>query len=242
MLLIKAKDIYVEYLGRDVLDIDQLELYEYDRIGLVGANGAGKSTLLKARFLVNRFKHYSGALLVISHDRYFLDQIVDKIWELNDGRITEYWGGYTDYLVQKKEERQSQVTQYKQYVAERERLEQAIDEKKSQARKLDQKAKRADRKNRSESGGRLGHQQSQGSKQKSSITQPKYGTANRSAWRGYRARSHTKRSIPAEQSAGVAQSISDCGKGDPQTARRQGDFRQLVLPVPARGQDCDNRR
>jgi len=51
-------------------------------------------------------------------------------------------------------------------VAERERLEQAIDEKKSQARKLDQKAKRADRKNRSESGGRLGHQQSQGSKQK----------------------------------------------------------------------------
>lgn len=47
MLLLKAKDLYVEYLGRTVLDIDQLELYEYDRIGLVGANGAGKSTLLK---------------------------------------------------------------------------------------------------------------------------------------------------------------------------------------------------
>lgn len=46
--LIKAKDIYVEYMGREVLDIDDLELYEYDRIGLVGANGAGKSTLLKA--------------------------------------------------------------------------------------------------------------------------------------------------------------------------------------------------
>lgn len=46
-LLIKAKDILVEYMGRDVLDIDDLELYDYDRIGLVGANGAGKSTLLK---------------------------------------------------------------------------------------------------------------------------------------------------------------------------------------------------
>ena len=43
MLLIKAEHIYVEYLGRDVLDIDQLELYDYDRIGLVGANGAGKA-------------------------------------------------------------------------------------------------------------------------------------------------------------------------------------------------------
>lgn len=252
MLLIKAKDIYVEYLGRDVLDIDQLELYEYDRIGLVGANGAGKSTLLKALlgiiplqhgkisregtftylpqleevvvqdvqdyaivgklgidrvqadtmsggeetrlkiaqalsgevhgifadeptchldregidFLVNRLKHYSGALLIISHDRYFLDQVVDKIWELKDGKITEYWGGYTDYLVQKEEERQTQFTQYKQYVEERERLEQVVNEKKSQARKLEQKAKGTDKKNRSQSGGRLGHQKSQGSKQK----------------------------------------------------------------------------
>ena len=48
MILIKAQDLYVEYMGRDVLDIEQLELYAYDRIGLVGANGAGKSTLLKA--------------------------------------------------------------------------------------------------------------------------------------------------------------------------------------------------
>ena len=46
-LIIKVKNICVEYTGCDVLDIDELELYDYDRIGLVGANGAGKSTLLK---------------------------------------------------------------------------------------------------------------------------------------------------------------------------------------------------
>lgn len=46
-LLIKAKDICVEYAGRDVLDIEEIELYDYDRIGLVGKNGAGESTLLK---------------------------------------------------------------------------------------------------------------------------------------------------------------------------------------------------
>lgn len=46
-LVIKAKDIRLEYTGHDILDIDELELYDYDRVGLVGANGAGKSTLLK---------------------------------------------------------------------------------------------------------------------------------------------------------------------------------------------------
>ena len=47
-LILKAKDIRVEFKGRDVLDIDNLEVYDYDRIGLVGANGAGKSTLTDA--------------------------------------------------------------------------------------------------------------------------------------------------------------------------------------------------
>ena len=46
-LILKAKDIRVEFKGRDVLDINELEVYDYDRIGLVGANGAGKSTLFK---------------------------------------------------------------------------------------------------------------------------------------------------------------------------------------------------
>lgn len=251
-LLIKAKDIYLEYMGRDVLDIQDLELYDYDRIGLIGANGAGKSTLLKvllgetplqhgkiARkgnftyipqldeaavqevkdyalmgklgldsleaekmsggeetrlkiaqalsqeahgifadeptshldrdgmdFLINQLKYYSGALLIISHDRYFLDQVVDKIWELKDGKITEYWGGYSEYLAQKEEERQSQAAQYKQFIAERDRLEKAIAEKQNLARKIDQKAKGASRKSSSESGGRLGHQKTMGSKQK----------------------------------------------------------------------------
>lgn len=46
-LLIQAKDILVEYAEHKVLDINELKIYDHDRIGLVGANGAGKSTLLK---------------------------------------------------------------------------------------------------------------------------------------------------------------------------------------------------
>ncbi|HZG82103.1 MAG TPA: ATP-binding cassette domain-containing protein, partial [Brevibacillus sp.] len=97
---------------------------------------------------------------------YFLDQVVDKIWELKEGKINEYWGGYSDYLSQKEEERKNQSAQYRQFISERARLEKAITEKKNQARKVDQKAKGASRKNSSETGGRLSHQKTVGSKQK----------------------------------------------------------------------------
>ena len=50
LILKSKKDIRVEFKGRDVLDINELEVYDYDRIGLVGANGAGKSTLLRVLF------------------------------------------------------------------------------------------------------------------------------------------------------------------------------------------------
>ena len=182
-LIVKAKDIFLEYAGRDILDIEELEIYSYDRIGLVGDNGAGKTSLLKIlsgnltiadadvrrfgsialigqldeldldaaqdsgemlsrlnvagvaqetmsggeetrakiasalsqhasaifadeptshldqdgiRLLVGQLKAFDGALLIVSHDRHFLDQVVDKIWELKDGGISEFWGDYSD--------------------------------------------------------------------------------------------------------------------------------------------------
>ena len=204
----------MEYAGRDILDIEELEIYSYDRIGLVGDNGAGKTSLLKIlsgnltiadadvrRFgsialigqldeldldaaqgsgemlsrlnvagvaqetmsggeetrakiasalsqqasaifadeptshldqdgislLVGQLKAFDGALLIVSHDRYFLDQVVDKIWELKDGGISEFWGDYSDYLRQKEEERKVQAARYEEAMRERERLEAAIE-------------------------------------------------------------------------------------------------------------------
>ena len=45
-------------------------------------------------------EEFEGTVLVVSHDRYFLDQVVDEIVELRDGRLAEYAGGYTDYLAE----------------------------------------------------------------------------------------------------------------------------------------------
>lgn len=41
---------------------------------------------------------FDGAIFVISHDRYFLDKVVDRVVELKDGSFTGFAGGYTDYL------------------------------------------------------------------------------------------------------------------------------------------------
>jgi ATP-binding cassette subfamily F protein 3 len=47
--------------------------------------------------LENALDDFQGTLLVISHDRYFLDRVVDRIVELDEGRLIEYPGDYTDY-------------------------------------------------------------------------------------------------------------------------------------------------
>ncbi|RKU10385.1 hypothetical protein C6503_19940 [Candidatus Poribacteria bacterium] len=47
---------------------------------------------------------YNGAVLVVSHDRYFLDKVVRKVWELAEHKITIYRGNYSKYVETKKVE------------------------------------------------------------------------------------------------------------------------------------------
>ena len=52
--------------------------------------------------LEEAIENYEGSLITVSHDRWFLDQCVNRIWELEDGKITVYYGNYTDYMRAKK--------------------------------------------------------------------------------------------------------------------------------------------
>ena len=51
-----------------------------------------------AEALETALEDFDGALVVISHDRYFLDRVVDRVVELKDGSLLGFEGGYTDYL------------------------------------------------------------------------------------------------------------------------------------------------
>jgi len=53
--------------------------------------------IASAEVLENALNDFNGTVLVISHDRYFLDRTVSRIFALEDGSITEFIGGYSDY-------------------------------------------------------------------------------------------------------------------------------------------------
>ncbi len=57
--------------------------------------------IASSEILEDALADYDGTVLVISHDRYFLDNVVDRIVELEQGVITEYLGNYTYYLEEK---------------------------------------------------------------------------------------------------------------------------------------------
>ena len=50
-----------------------------------------------AEVLEDALSEFEGSMLIISHDRYFLDRVVDRVVELDEGALTEYLGGYSDY-------------------------------------------------------------------------------------------------------------------------------------------------
>jgi ATP-binding cassette subfamily F protein 3 len=58
--------------------------------------------IASAEVLENALDDFIGTVLVISHDRYFLDRTVDRILALEEGRIKEYIGGYSDYAKKSK--------------------------------------------------------------------------------------------------------------------------------------------
>ncbi len=63
---------------------------------------------------------WRGAVIVVSHDRYFMDKVVNAVWELDWGRLETYRGNYSHY-VQQREERRAQ--QQAEYEAQREFIE-----------------------------------------------------------------------------------------------------------------------
>lgn len=67
---------------------------------------------------------WKGALLIVSHDRYFLDRVATTIWELSPDGIESYRGNYSAYVMQRDERHEYQMKVYRQ---EMERLEREID-------------------------------------------------------------------------------------------------------------------
>lgn len=74
------------------------------------------------RWLEQFLANYKGALLLVTHDRYFLDRVVNHMIELSHGQLHEYVGNYQEYVRQKaeREETESQITHKKKQLYKQE--------------------------------------------------------------------------------------------------------------------------
>ncbi|MCJ7840106.1 Vga family ABC-F type ribosomal protection protein [Lederbergia sp. NSJ-179] len=76
--------------------------------------------------LEKQLQRWQGALVLVSHDRAFLDSLCTTIWELEEGQIKEYKGNYSNYVEQKELERRQQESAYEQYERKKQQLEEAL--------------------------------------------------------------------------------------------------------------------
>lgn len=84
-------------------------------------------------WLEDYLKGYKGSILIVSHDRYFLNKICTRICEIELGRLTSYKGDYSAYLIQKKMNSERQLKEWEAQQKEIEKLEDYIIRNKTRA-------------------------------------------------------------------------------------------------------------
>lgn len=88
------------------------------------------------RWLETYLKDYNRAVVVVSHDRYFLDRLADVVYEIEYGTTTRYVGNYTDFLKQKKANWEKQYKDHNLQKKEIERLQALIERFKNKPSKV----------------------------------------------------------------------------------------------------------
>ncbi|MDH3347040.1 MAG: ABC-F family ATP-binding cassette domain-containing protein, partial [Desulfobulbaceae bacterium] len=83
-------------------------------------------------------QNYQGAMIIISHDRLFLDRVTSSTWELSLGRLTVFRGNYTHYLVEKSSRRELERSAYDNQQAKIKQTERFIERFRSKSTKARQ--------------------------------------------------------------------------------------------------------
>lgn len=78
--------------------------------------------------LIKQIKKYQGTIIVASHDRYFLDQAATKIWSIENEKLYEQRGNYSNYMKIREQRRLTQEREYEKQQKKMERVENQINE------------------------------------------------------------------------------------------------------------------
>ncbi len=224
-VLFKAQKISVVYGDYKLIKEVDLEIFEGEKIGVVGVNGCGKSTLLEIvaghltpsegsckwykeasiaympqvsetslkeaylsggertkkrvqqalyqkhqvlildeptnhldqhgiEWLIKEIQKEKGTVIVVSHDRYFLDQCVGRIIEIEDGNLKDYPGNYSWYRKEKRRQFESQLHAYKEQEKRKEKIACEMNRLKRWSQKAHQEAAIKARETGNKKGGR----------------------------------------------------------------------------------------
>ena len=115
-ILIKNPDIILLDEPTNHLDIDSIE------------------------WLEDYIKDYDGTVIIISHDRYFLDRTINKVLELENGKIKEYIGNYSNYIKEKEKNVELQLKTYQNQQKKIKHMEEAINRFKDWGNRADSEA------------------------------------------------------------------------------------------------------
>ncbi len=96
----------------------------------------------KIEKLEKAFSRYHGAIILVSHDRAFLDAICQTIWEIADGKLNVYKGNYSSYVEQRELEIRQQHAAYEAYIQKKQQLENALELKEQKAQRATKRPKR----------------------------------------------------------------------------------------------------
>ncbi|MDD6579181.1 MAG: ABC-F family ATP-binding cassette domain-containing protein [Lachnospiraceae bacterium] len=91
--------------------------------------------LLTTNKLEHFVRSFPKALIYVSHDRYFMDETAEVIWEISKGKLTPYVGNYSSYRKEKREKVERQAKAYERQKAEIQREEELIKRFRNKARK-----------------------------------------------------------------------------------------------------------
>jgi len=93
------------------------------------------------KWLEQYLRSYNGTLIIVSHDRYFLDKLVNKVFEVENKKITVYTGNYSEYSIKRSEKRDAEFSAYEKQKKEIDKQEEII--RRFKGRGTEKLAKRA---------------------------------------------------------------------------------------------------
>ena len=122
-----APDEYEDYLsGGEKVKLRIAKALSENKSFIIGDEPTSNLDSKSIEVLEDMLRKYKGSLLLVSHDRGFLDILCNSIVEIEDGKLKVYKGNYSKYIEQKCENRKREEKEYCEYKREKVRLENAI--------------------------------------------------------------------------------------------------------------------